>query len=148
LNADKIEYVKIKLSAIWVAHFLIWTFGDILRFLHPGFMEEIIENPISNTNLMFIALLGIFQASMIVLSVVLEQKPNRLANIIMGSIFTLINIAHIIDLIFNKKPAWEYELAVVYLIFNILTIWYANKCRPQESQSTSRISSIDLVPPD
>lgn len=126
------EDVKIKLSALWVAHFLIWSFGDILRFLHPGFMEEILETPISNANLMFVALIGIVQAAMIVVSVMLERKPNRWANMIMGTIFFLINIAFVGDLIINQNPAWEFELVAVYLVFNVLTVWHAYKWSAQE----------------
>ncbi|MCG3218127.1 MAG: hypothetical protein KAR35_03945 [Candidatus Heimdallarchaeota archaeon] len=128
------EDVKIKLSALWVSHFLIWTFGDMVRLIQPDGLEDVIADPASNELLLFVAApLGAIQAFMIVLSVMWERKANRRANISMGILYTLINIAHLADIIVNQLAAWEILLAVVYLTFNVLIIKHAWEWRTEES---------------
>ncbi|MFX0052281.1 MAG: hypothetical protein ACFFAJ_14020 [Candidatus Hodarchaeota archaeon] len=126
--------VKIKLAALWVAHFLIWSFGDILRFLSPEFLGEL---PISNEELLFIAPIGILQAIMIVVSVILKGKPNRYANLILGVLYFGIDIAYLTDNILNQYPAWEILLTVVYIAFDAMIIWFAYKWHKVNGQISS-----------
>ncbi|WP_455463956.1 hypothetical protein [Candidatus Hodarchaeum mangrovi] len=125
------EDVKIKLSALWIAHFLIWSFGDILRLLTPGFIEA---SATPNETLLFASFIGMGQAFMIVLSLLLEAKPNRWVNLIMGGIYTLINLGWMVDILLNQYPMWEIILTIVYLTFNALIIWHAFKWTTNETK--------------
>ena len=127
------EDIKIKLSALWVSHFLIWTFVDMVRLIQPSGIEDVIADPATNELLLFVAApLGAIQALMISLSVICVRKVNRPANISMGILFFLVNVAHLTDAILNE-PGWEIFLAVVYIIFNVLIIKHAWEWKAEES---------------
>jgi hypothetical protein len=110
--------VKIILAALWIAHFLLWTFGDMASLL-----QEITE-PIENNLLLFVAVpLAITQALMIFFSLVGKAKVMRWVNLIVVLIFILFNIGFIAEAQFG----WEYLLGAGYLLFNGLMIGYAWK---------------------
>jgi len=119
-NKDTIQRTdaKIILAALWIAHFLLWSFGDMASLL-----QEITE-PIDNNLLLFVAVpLAIIQALMIFFSLVGKAKLMRLVNIIVAFVFILFNIGFIAEAQFG----WEYLLGTGYLIFNGLTVGYAWK---------------------
>jgi hypothetical protein len=110
--------VKIILAALWIAHFLLWSFGDMASLL-----QEMTE-PIDNNLLLFVAVpLAITQALMIFFSLVGKVKLMRWVNVIVALVFALFNIGFIAEAQFG----WEYLLGAGYLLFNVLMIWYAWK---------------------
>ena len=110
--------VKIVLAALWIAHFLLWTFGDM-----ASIMQEITA-PVENNLLLFVAVpLAITQAMMIFFSLVGKAKLMRWVNIILALVFALFNIGFIAEAQFG----WEYLLGAGYLLFNGLIVWYAWK---------------------
>ena len=110
--------VKIVLAALWIAHFLLWSFGDMASLL-----QEISE-PIDNNLLLFVAVpLAITQALMIFFSLVGKAKLMRLVNLIVAFVFILFNIGFIAEAQFG----WEYLLGTGYLLFNGLMVGYAWK---------------------
>jgi hypothetical protein len=110
--------VKIVLAALWIAHFLLWTFGDM-----ASLMQEITA-PVENNLLLFVSVpLAITQAMMIFFSLVEKAKLMRWVNIILALVFALFNIGFIAEAQFG----WEYLLGAGYLLFNGLIVWYAWK---------------------
>lgn len=119
------EDIKIKLSVFWAAHFLIWSFGDVVSLLSPGYIED--ELPVSNDTLLAAAIIGTAHAYMVIGSITLKAKQNRLFNLVFGGIFTLLNIAHLSEMIIDDHPAWAIVLALVYLSINAIILWHAFK---------------------
>ncbi|MHA2101148.1 MAG: hypothetical protein ACW99A_20970 [Candidatus Kariarchaeaceae archaeon] len=119
------EEIKIKLSAFWAAHFLIWSFGDVVSLLSPGYIED--ELPVSNDTLFIAAIIGTVHAYMIIGSISLDPKQNRLFNLVFGGIFTLINIGHLGEMIVDDHPTWAIFLALVYLSINAIILSHAYK---------------------
>ena len=116
-TAPKTE-VKIVLAALWIAQFLLWTFGDMASLL-----QEITE-PIDNNLLLLVAVpLAITQALMIFFSLVGKAKVMRWVNMIVAVVFLLFNVGFIAEAQFG----WEYLLGAGYLLFNGLIVWYAWK---------------------
>ena len=110
--------VKTVLAALWIAHFLLWTFGDMASLL-----QEITE-PIDNNLLLLVAVpLAISQASMIFFSLVGKAKVMRWVNMIVAVVFLLFNVGFIAEAQFG----WEYLLGAGYLLVNGLIVWYAWK---------------------
>ena len=109
---------KILLAALWIAHFLLWSFGDMASLL-----QELAE-PIDNNLLLFAAVpLAITQALMIFFSLVGKAKLMRWVNMIVGTVFLLFNIGFIAE----AQLGWEYLLGAGYLLFNGLIVWQAWK---------------------
>jgi hypothetical protein len=116
--------VKIVLAALWIAHFLLWTFGDMAALL-----QEMTE-PIDNNLLLFVAVpLAITQALMIFLTLVGKAKIMRWVNVILPIVFLLFNVGFMLEARFG----WEYLLGTGYLLINGLTIWRALKWPKQEA---------------
>lgn len=110
--------VKIVLAALWIAHFLLWTFGDMASLL-----QEFTE-PVDNNLLLLVAVpLAIIQALMIFFSLVGKSKLMRWVNMIMAIVFLLFNVGFLVE----AHVGWEYLLGAGYLLFNVLIVWYAWK---------------------
>ncbi len=108
--------VKIVLAALWAAHFLLWSFGDMASLLQE------ITAPVENSLLLFVAVpLAIIQALMIFFSLVGKAKVMRWANIILALVFLLFNVGFLIEAQFG----WEYLLGAGYVLFNGLVVWNA-----------------------
>jgi len=110
--------VKIVLAALWIAHFLLWTFGDM-----ASLMQEITA-PVENNILLFVAVpLAITQALMIFFSLVGKSKAMRWVNMIVAVVFLLFNVGFIAE----AQIGWEYLLGAGYLLLNGFIVWYAWK---------------------
>jgi hypothetical protein len=114
--------MKIILAALWIAHFLLWTFGDMASLL-----QEITE-PVDNNLLLLVAVpLAITQALMIFFSLVGKAKVMRWVNMIVAVVFLLFNVGFIAE----AQIGWEYLLGAGYLLVNGLIVWYAWKWSKQ-----------------
>ena len=108
--------VKIVLAALWVAHFLLWSFGDMASLLQE------ITAPVDNSLLLFVAVpLAVIQALMIFFSVIGKAKVMRWVNIILALVFLLFNVGFLVEAQFG----WQYLLGAGYVLFNGLVVWYA-----------------------
>ena len=115
--------VKIVLAALWTAHFLLWTFGDMASLL-----QEFSE-PVDNNLLLLVAVpLAITQALMIFFSLVGKAKFMRWVNMIIPFVFVIFNVGFLVE----AHVGWEYLLGAGYLLFNGLIIWYAWKWPQQK----------------
>jgi len=120
--------IKIILAALWAAHFLLWTFGDMVSLLQES------TEPISNDLLLFVATpLALIQALMILFSLIGKPTAIRWASISLGVVFIVFNIGYIVD----AHAGWEYLLGIGYLLFNVLIIWYAWKWPKHERAETT-----------
>ena len=120
MNTDKeaaqMADVKIVLAALWTAHFLLWTFGDMLSLLQQ------FSEPADNNLLLLVAVpLALIQALMIFFSLVGKAKLMRWANMIMAVVFLFFNVMFLVE----AHVGWEYLLGAGYLLFNGLIFWYA-----------------------
>jgi hypothetical protein len=108
--------VKIVLAALWAAHFLLWTFGDMVSLLQE--MNE----PVDDSLLLLVAApLAVIQALMIFFSLIGKVKVMRLVNIVAALVFALFNVGFMVD----AHVGWEYLLGAGYLLMNGLIIWQA-----------------------
>ena len=83
------EDMKVKLSTLWIFVMFNMVFADIVGFLHPGALEEMMAmKPAPGLLLVFSVLLEI-PIAMIVLSRLLPYRANRWANII-AAIITIL----------------------------------------------------------
>lgn len=82
-----------KISILWVVVMINMIFADILSFMLPGFLNNIITGStpfeITQELLLVFALILEIPIAMIFLSRVLKDRPNRWANII-ASVITII----------------------------------------------------------
>ncbi|MDQ3004687.1 MAG: DUF6326 family protein [Chloroflexota bacterium] len=120
--------VKLKLSALWVAMMLLYIYADILSLFRPGQIEEMIDGrmgplPVTQVSLLGASILMIIPAVMVFLSLTLKPKVNRWANILIGVLYTLVNISNLIG------ETWAYYIffGFVEIVLALLIVWQASK---------------------
>jgi len=121
------EAVTIKISALWVAVMLSSLMGDVLHFFEPGIIEQIIAGEVDGTqttdkSLLLSAIFMAIPIVMVVLSLTLNYKANRWANIIFSIFFFGFTL---IWLLVKPPPAYKIFLGSVGLVSNALIVWYA-----------------------
>lgn len=110
--------IRILLALLWVCHFLLWTFGDMLSLL-----QEMGE-PVTDSMLLLVApTTAIGQALMVVFSLLGRPTQVRWANVIVPAVYLLFNIGFLLE----ATQAWEYYLGVFYVLFTVLIMWRAYK---------------------
>jgi hypothetical protein len=130
--------VKIILSALWAARMLSGLQGDVVRFMGPGILEEMIAGtsdvPVTNELLLVMSIIFAVPIFMSFLSLTLKDKANRWANRSIGIFFAAFDLIFLGLAIFLwKSPAYEIVWGIVYLVFTALVVWYAWKWTIQES---------------
>ena len=121
--------VKMKLSALWVALMLIYIYADILSLFKTGAIEKMMHGfmgpfPVTQGSLLSAAILMSIPAVMVFLSLTLKPKVNRWANIILGVLFTFVNISNLIG-----ETSWIFYISfvVVEITLTLLIVGYAWK---------------------
>jgi hypothetical protein len=126
--------VKMKLSALWVALMLIYIYADILSLFKVGAIEKMVEGfmgpfPVTQGSLLSASILMMIPAGMVFFSLTLEPKVNRWVNIIIGVLYTFVNIGNLM----GETWAFYIFFGVVEIMLTILIVGFAWKWRTPES---------------
>lgn len=126
--------VRMKLSALWVAMMLLYIYADIFSLYRPGAIEAMMGGrmgpfPVTQVSLLTASILTIIPAIMVFLSLSLQHKAARWTNIILGVLYTLVNISNLIG-----EPWAFYVLSgSLELALTLLIAWKAWKWRSPEA---------------
>lgn len=118
---------KIKLSALWASVTLCYLYGDYFELYVPGKTEGLISNDNlldTPTKLFGATLLLAIPAVMVFLSVFLKPKINRILNMVLGLVFTVIMLS-IASTSFTPWRAFYAFLAFVESAITVLIIFSA-----------------------
>ena len=129
--------VKIVLSALWAARMLSGLQGDVVRFMAPGMLEEMISGvtdvPVTNELILVMSIIFMVPIFMSFLSLTLKDKANRWANRSIGIFFAAFDLIFLsLALFLWHSPSYEIFWSIVYLVFTALVVWYAWKWPNQE----------------
>lgn len=122
--------IKVKLALLWVALMFLYIYNDIFSLYQPGHVAELVEGHLEGvqftpTLLLGAAALMALPSFMVLMSLILKARANRLANIITG-------IFHILLLVgtqfVGESETWLYWrlnelLEAVFLVIIIWTAW-------------------------
>lgn len=132
-RADVRIPVKLKLSALWAALMFLYIYADIISLFRPGQLEEMMGGrmgpfPVTQGSLLTAALLMLVPALMVFLSLALPVRAARWANIILGLVYTAVNIGNLVG------ATWTYYLlfGIVELALTLLIAGYAWQWRNPE----------------
>jgi len=121
--------VKIKLAGLWVALMFFYLYRDVLGFMEPGRVEDLLAGELAGVQMTHAVLLGsavlmAIPSVMVFLSLILKARANRWVNIILG-------IAHIVIL---AGTFFVGEVSVLYAFYAgvefvliVLIVWHAWK---------------------
>jgi predicted tellurium resistance membrane protein TerC len=130
--------VKAKLSFLWIALMFFYIYNDLFSLWQPGHIAELVEGQLegvqfTQTLLFGAAVLMAFPSFMVLLSLTLKARVNRLVNIVVG-------ILHILVLLgtqfVGEEETWFYWrfYELLEALFLALIIWTAWKWPITESQ--------------
>ena len=135
---DRKVNVKAKLSFLWIALMFFYIYNDLFSLWQPGHIAELVEGQLegvqfTQTLLFGAAVLMAFPSFMVLLSLTLKARVNRLVNIVVG-------ILHILVLLgtqfVGEEETWFYWrfYELLEALFLALIIWTAWKWPITESQ--------------
>lgn len=123
-NIERLDRYQ-KISLLWIVVMMNMIFADILSFMLPGFLNDILTGAlpleITQVTMLLFAMILEIPIAMIFLSRVLKGRANRWANIIAG----LITIIFVIG---GGSLTLHYIFfATVEVVILLLIVWYAWK---------------------
>ncbi len=127
--------IKMKLSGLWVTVMFLFAYVDIMGKYQPGHIEDIMAGEVGGFQINQVWILGVVimmttAILMIFLSLILKPEVNRWINIILGIVYTVVNIANLLSI---EEP-WAYTIfySIVESVLTLLIVWYAWKWPKQE----------------
>ena len=121
--------VKIKLSALWVALMCFYLYRDVLGFMEPGHVEDLLAGELAGVRMTQAVLLGsavlmAIPTVMVFLSLALKARVNRWVNIILG----IAHMALLAGTFFVGKISALYAFyAIAEFLLMVLIVWHAWK---------------------
>ena len=127
---ENLTLLKIKLSVLWIINAV--AMYRCTFFLDPGVIEKTIAGEYAflqtPESLLVITLMWLIPLFMAFLSLTLKDSINRWTNIIMGIVFTVLNILHLIMHFTEFEPTVHQVLIVgSTVVVTALIAWYAWK---------------------
>ncbi len=126
--------VKALLSALWAALMFLYIYADFFSLFRPGHIEEVMAGrmgpfPVTQASLLTAAILMLIPALMIFLSLALKPRVGRWVNIILGLLYTVVNISNLVG------ESWAFYLlfGIVEIALTLLIVWYAWRWRTVEA---------------
>ena len=127
---DRKVNVKVKLALLWVGLMFFYVYNDIFSLWQPGHVAELVEGQLEGVQFTQLILFGgailmAFPSFMVLMSLTLKARANRLVNIVIG-------ILHILVLIgtqfVGEGETWYYWrlyelLEALFLVLIIRTAW-------------------------
>ena len=121
--------VKIKLAGLWVALMFFYLYRDVLGFMEPGHVEDLLAGELAGVRMTQAILLGsavlmAIPSVMVFLSLALKAEANRWVNIILG----IVHIGILLSTLFVGQISVLYAFyAVVEFLLIVLIVWHAWK---------------------
>ncbi len=127
---DRKVNVKAKLALLWVALMFFYIYNDLFSLYQPGHVAQLVEGHLegvqfTQTILFSGAVLMTFPSFMVLLSLTLRARANRLVNIIVGILHVLVLLG---TQFVGEGETWFYWrlyelLEAVFLALIIWTAW-------------------------
>lgn len=127
--------IKIKLALLWASVTLCYLYGDYFELYTPGKVESLIsgQNILdSPTKLLITSIIMGISSVMVMVSIIVQPKINRVLNIVFGGLFTVMMLFIGISS-FTQWYDFYVFLAFLESINTFLIVWYAIKWPKQKS---------------
>jgi len=133
-----LEDWKIKISVLWIVLWCGGVWGPFLELYMPGYVEQIIAGfhdgiPVTPEMLLLMGSAGMIPLVMAFLSLILKDKANRWANIIMGTVFAALSLVDPIIYVGGQSAysAYVILIGIAMVVFAVLIVWYAWKSKQE-----------------
>lgn len=132
---------KVILSTLWIFVLFNYLYCDVVALMDPKLLKQFMTGNVGGIHftegfLLGAAILMEIPIAMVLLSRVLNYKANRWANIIAGSIMTVVQLSSL----FGSSPAIYYIFfSFIEIASTLFIIWYAWKWSNPEGQPYNKI---------
>jgi len=125
---------KIILSTLWIFVTLNYLYCDVLGLMDSGLLKQYLTGnvnglEINETFLLTGAILMEIPIAMVLLSRILTYRANRWANIIAGSIKTVVMI---LSMLAGKPTLYYLFFGIIEIVCTTFIVWYAWKWKNHE----------------
>jgi hypothetical protein len=123
--------LKVRIAVLWLVSAVIMSASMALFLLQPGSIDEVMAGEmeglqISSASLLFMALFWLIPLAMAVCSVTLRDSANRWTNVIVGLVFAVFYVFHLLGHIMGGPFPFEHlVLSVVTIVVPALIVLYA-----------------------
>jgi hypothetical protein len=137
--------VRAKLAATWTSFMFLYAYVDILGFYTPGTIEDILDNKVfefdlsqtfSTTALTLVAI-PIF---MVVLSMTLPARMNRITNLIVASLYVPVTVFNVAGGFYLYFYGLGVVLELVLLALIVRYAWTWPRTAPSATMATMATS--------
>jgi hypothetical protein len=126
--------MKVRFSTLWIFALFNYVYADIHSLIAPESLRQLMTGYVGSFRITQGFLLGSAvlietAIAMVVLSRVLEYRPNRWANIVIGALHTAAVILSVF--VGGERPALYYMFfAAIEIVCTSLIVWYAWRWKP------------------
>ena len=122
--------MKIKLSGLWAAMMFCFAYADILAHMRSDIVQGILAGELAGIKitpeaLIASAILMLIPILMIFLSLALNDKVDRWLNIILGTVYAIVNLSTM--LMTGGGWTYYYIFAVVEVAISVIIVWFSWK---------------------
>lgn len=119
--------LKIRIAMLWIFMAVAKLLSATIFIMEPGGLEEMVsELAAMGPGILFVPIYYLVALAMAILSVTLKDSANRRANIILGIVFTGLNIVGLIEQL-AQPTAHQILMAGSAFVATALIFWYAWK---------------------
>jgi len=126
LKDTKID-TKIVIAGLWMAMMMLYIYNDFFHLFKPDAIQNMMDGQmgpfeVTQTGLFSAAVLMAIPVVMTIVSLVCSAKLNRVANITLGSLYTIVNIV-------NLSGEWAFYifLGVIQIAITLSIVWISIK---------------------
>jgi len=123
---------KIRISLLWVFMAVAMSAHSVLAFMEREVVEQMWEMGMGPGMMLFMAIFWWVPLVMAVLSVTLKDLANRWTNMILGIVFTALNIFHLIEHL-TDPSAHQILIIASTVVVTALIFWHALRWPKQEA---------------
>jgi len=128
-----LEDWKIKISVLWLFYAVAFLVVMTLGVFEPGVIEQVMVGEIEGMKigpelLLLLAVLLLVPLVMAFLSLTLKDSTNRWTNIILGIVFTVFQLAELIEIL-AQPSAHAILMEISKVVAPALIVWYAWKSK-------------------
>jgi hypothetical protein len=117
--------LKARISVLWLSAAVAMSAHSLLSFVDRDVAEEMWEMEMGAGMLVVLALFWLGPLIMAVLSLSLKDAANRWANIVLGILFTLLNIWHLVEHLTTGPVVHQILIIASTVVFTGLIAWSA-----------------------
>jgi len=132
--------MRARLSTLWIFATLNYLYCDVVTLMDPNLLKGFLTGNVGGMEVSQVFLLAAgalveIPIAMVLLSRILDDRPNRWANLVAGAVMTAVQLASL----FAKTPALYY---VFFSVFEIgataAIVWLAWRWRGELATSVQR----------